>query len=161
MIAPSRIPLSTSAACWVVVLLQCTDFISLKYILLALTVQTGVFYLLRSSETVLIGTDEMQLFNLTVPQLLTCAGWSRKASDSGVFCPPLLSPPAQSRFLLFLQAPAPMAFPMTSPQVPVYGMVSVQRQLSAVHAQTSCSSLLLVFFWFFFNEIHWYNPLSN
>lgn len=25
------------------------------------------------------------------------------------------------------QAPAPMAFPMTTPQVPVYGMVSLQK----------------------------------
>lgn len=28
-------------------------------------------------------------------------------------------------FLFSLQAPAPMAFPMTTPQVPVYGMVGV------------------------------------
>lgn len=35
-------------------------------------------------------------------------------------------------FLVFPQAPAPMAFPMTTPQVPVYGMVSFK----AVHVCT-------------------------
>lgn len=103
MIALSGNPLSTPTACCVIVLLMCT-YLSIKCTLLA----HKVGFIVRF------------LFYFIFWRLEAVCDKSHEMFESGAFV--LI---VDTCFLFFCQAPAPMAFPMTTPQVPVYGMVSM------------------------------------
>uniref|UniRef100_A0A8C1J3J3 Phosphatidylinositol-binding clathrin assembly protein n=1 Tax=Cyprinus carpio TaxID=7962 RepID=A0A8C1J3J3_CYPCA len=83
---------------------------------------------LVGSEPALWGNTRSDMWTQPGEKKLTGGtNWQSKTMSSTTAWSPAPLPPA---------APAPMAFPMTTPQVPVYGMVSILGQMGGVPVMT-------------------------